>query len=796
MGKNSASDWERQYRFMIEHAPLCIHEIDRSGRLTNMNPAGVEVMGLSDKCEVVGVLFLDVVPDGDKVKVRRLLDQAFEGRVVAGDFEALTKNGPRLFSVTFTPKWAASGDVTSLVCFAQDITDSRRASRQLQTAHDQLERRIDERTAELQTVNEGLIRSEEHLRVVTDALPVCVAYADAEQRYRFNNRAYEEWFGRSRAEISGRRIKDVIGDDAYSRIRAYVEKALSGQAVSYETTLMLAGKQRYVSAEYVPHIDEHGRPLGYVALVSDITSRKAAEERLTESEARLLFALEALDGGVWDWNIETGDVYFTDSWFRMLGYEPGEVESHVRTWEGALHPDDQPAVMASLNAHFEGRAPYHSEHRMRAKNGNWIWVIDRGRVVRRDENGKPIRMTGTDVNVTDRRQADDEKRRLETQLQQTQKLESLGVLSGGIAHDFNNLLVSVMGNAELALMTLPGEASSRTYIEDVLSAGKRAARLTQQLLAYSGKGRFVVQPVDLSRLVGEMGQLLKVGVSKNVVIEYGLAENLSPVEADETQLQQVVMNLVTNASEAIGDSSGLIAIRTGAIDATTEYLTNTYLDDSLAAGRYCYAEVADTGCGMEKATVEQIFDPFYTTKFTGRGLGLAAVLGIVRGHKGAIKIDSKPSQGTTFRILFPCSEIELELPTTSSDDYGDWQGRGSILVVDDEEGVRSVAKGLLEHYGYSVMTANDGPDALEVFKQHRDEIAAVLLDLTMPGIDGVQTFRELRGACSDIKVVITSGYSEQEVESKFADERPAGFVEKPFQATKLLKAIRQALENS
>ena len=399
------------------------------------------------------------------------------------------------------------------------------------------------------------------------------------------------------------------------------------------------------------------------------------------------------------------------------------------------------------------------------------------------------------TDITERKRAEEERQKLEEKIQHAQKLESLGVLAGGIAHDFNNLLTSVMGNAELALREMPPGDPSRSYLNDIATAAEHAAQLTRQMLAYAGKGRFAVESLDLSRLVGEMAHLVEVSISKKVVFRYDLAETLASVKADPTQLRQLVMNLITNAGEAIGDGSGSVAIRTGVMEADRNYLSGTYLDEELPEGDYAYLEVADTGCGMDHATLERIFDPFFTTKFAGRGLGLAAALGIVRGHKGAVKIDSQPGRGTTFRVLFPASPKVIEDDPRPPVRTGErWRGSGVILVVDDEESVRTFVTRLLQKHGFRVVTANDGREAVEVFQSRDEEIAAVVLDLTMPRMDGEEAFRELRRLSSGVKVILTSGYSEREVTHRFAGKELAGFAQKPFRPGDLVSIVRQVLE--
>ncbi|MBT0663613.1 response regulator [Geobacter pelophilus] len=390
--------------------------------------------------------------------------------------------------------------------------------------------------------------------------------------------------------------------------------------------------------------------------------------------------------------------------------------------------------------------------------------------------------------ITTRKQAEHERNKLENKMQQTQKLESLGVLAGGIAHDFNNILTSIVGNTDLAMAHLSPESPVREKLVSIEKAATRAADLAQQMLAYSGKGKFVVESIDLNRLVEEMGHMLEVSISKKAVLRYNLARSLPAVKADATQVRQIVMNLVINASEAIGDRSGVIAISTGSLECTESYLKDVWLADPLPEGQYVFIEVADTGCGMDKETLARIFDPFFTTKFTGRGLGMAAVLGIIRGHHGAIKVYSEPGKGSNFKILLQASEQPAELCGQDPAINDTWKGSGTVLLVDDEETVRDIGSEMLQELGFKVVTATDGQEALDIYAS-RPDIVLVLLDLTMPHMDGEQCFRELRLLNPNVRVVISSGYSELEVTQKFAGKGLAGFVQKPYR----LAALREKL---
>jgi PAS domain S-box-containing protein len=397
------------------------------------------------------------------------------------------------------------------------------------------------------------------------------------------------------------------------------------------------------------------------------------------------------------------------------------------------------------------------------------------------------------VNALERQRVEEERRRIELQLLNAQKLESLGVLAGGVAHDFNNLLVAILGNLELALAELAPGSLVREQIHDAELAAQRAAELTRQMLAYSGRGKLAVEPASLSQVVEEMLHILRISISKKAALRLSLPAELPAIEADLGQLRQVVMNLVLNASEAVGDVEGVIAVSVGQTECDRAVLGACWVDDGLEPGPYVYLEVTDTGCGIPREQKSRIFDPFFTTKFTGRGLGLPAVLGIVRGHRGAIAVTSTPGKGTTFRVYFPASRRPAAAAEATVGES--WRGEGTVLLVDDEPMVRTVGKKMLERLGFDVLLADDGLQALALAEAH-PELVLILLDLTMPRLDGAGTYRELARVAPATPVVVTSGYSEQDLEGRFEGERFAGFLQKPFRIAAVTARVRAALERS
>jgi two-component system, cell cycle sensor histidine kinase and response regulator CckA len=437
-----------------------------------------------------------------------------------------------------------------------------------------------------------------------------------------------------------------------------------------------------------------------------------------------------------------------------------------------------------------------------SRAGPLLLLCRDGRATPVEDSISPIRddagaVTGVVLvfhDISERRRADQEQRLMESRIQRMQQLESLSVLAGGIAHDFNNLLTPIVGYAEMAEDQLPAGSPLRPMIQTIGQSAQHASELIQQLLAYAGKGQFLPQPVNLSSLVQEMTPLLETVVGRRGALILEPAGALPLLNGDLIQVRQVVLNLLINAAEALTDSAGRITVRTGVTRLARAQLDAALLKDDLAEGPYVYLEVIDTGSGMSPDTQLRIFDPFFTTRFTGRGLGLAAVLGIVRSHRGTIKVTSAPGQGSTFQVFFPCSVKETPPQERPAVAEQPWRGSGTILVVEDEPSILSLAQRILESAGLTVLIASNGRAGVELFRQRMNDIAGVLLDMTMPRMNGLEAFQELRQLRPDVRVLLMSGYSEEEVSERFAGLGLAGFVSKPFIPRSLLAALRRVLE--
>jgi len=651
------------------------------------------------------------------------------------------------------------------------------------------------------------------------------------------------------------------------------------------------------------------------AFARDITQRKQAEASLRESEERLELALKGAEVGLWDWRPATGELVVDGRWARMLGYTPEELEPRLTGWAALLHPDERTASLAALREHAASGRPFEMEIRMRAKSGEWRWILVRGRVVERDKDGKPLRVAGTPLDITDRKRADhllhmtqfavdhspdaaywigedggilyaneqacrmtgysreelltmsvldldpaytrenwnayvretlamhsdafetvhrakdgsrvavevalnalrfeakqyycifvrdirerkrqeEEQRLVERALQRAEHRESLAELAGGVAHDFNNLLMGILGNAELARGKSGTEAVVARHLDAIETSARRAADLARQMLAFAGRASLAAYPTDLSACVRDLLELAQAAVRKGARLEADLAAGLPLALLDSVQIGHLLLDLVSNASEALAETGGVITIRTAAIAATAEDFRDTwYADYDLAPGRYVTLTVSDNGCGMDEPTRARVFEPFFSTKFAGRGLGMPSVLGTVRAHHGAIRLDTEPGLGTVVTVFLPICPDSRQVAPTSGDRaaVAAWPSTGAVLVIDDDPAVRAIAGEALESAGFTVLYAEDGASGIEALRNAAGGVRLVLADLTMPGPDGARVARFVAETRPGVPVLLSSGYSEAEAREQLGETAIAGFLAKPYLPSELLALARRVL---
>ncbi len=646
--------------------------------------------------------------------------------------------------------------------------------------------------------------SEELLRATLDSTADGIIVVSKEGRVLTTNSRFGELWRIPEAVLSSTEHKQPLIEIALKQLedpeqfQARIAEVYDSSAESLDSIRLKDGR---AFERFSRPLIRDGEEVGRVWSFRDVTERKRADQELQDREEKYRLLAENVRDLIWTMDLDRRFTYMTPSVADILGYTPEEALNLTRDQllpptslaDGSAVHDDL-LKLEETGRRRETSRPYILEQEVKRKDGSTVPVETAVDVLRNSE-GDMVGFLGVTRDITERKRAEEKSKRLESQIRHAQKLESLGLLAGGIAHDFNNLLTSILGNADLALMRLTPESLVRDTIQQIKTSAIRAAELTNQMLAYSGKGQFVVEKIDLSQLVYEIAQLLEVSVSKNAQLKYDFASQLPAIEADPAQIRQIVMNLITNASEAIGKQGGLISIRTGVMKADRQYLTKMFIEEELPEGDYVYLTVSDNGVGMLPSDIEKIFDPFFTTKFAGRGLGLAAVLGIVRGHKGAIKVSSTPGKGTTFRVVFPATDWTAVGCSPQESLTSSRQATGTILVIDDEESVLRTTSQMLQHFRFTVVTTIDALEGIRIYRERRHNIAAVLLDMTMPQLDGEAVFREIRRVDPKAKVILMSGYTEQDATSRFVGKGLTGFIQKPFQVRQLISQLLEALRD-
>ncbi|MFT7519885.1 MAG: two-component system cell cycle sensor histidine kinase/response regulator CckA [Kiritimatiellia bacterium] len=613
------------------------------------------------------------------------------------------------------------------------------------------------------------------------------------------NPAATRVFGYSSAEAIGAHVLElIVPSDVHGLVEEIWARLLNDVGGGRSTNANMTKDGRRIQCEWynTPLVDVDGRVIGVSSLGMDVTTKHQASESLQISQARYEAAQQLANIANLDCASPGADLVGCAQLNRLLGFEPGRA-CNLDLVLACTHSEDRGRLRAALADAWSGSRRVNADFRVVRVDATVHWLRmtvqlthDGGRVPNQ------ARLIGFVQDYSERHAERTARRNLETQFLHAQKLESLGVLAGGIAHDFNNLLVAMVGNAELALSGLPDTSDSFEHIRDVLVAARRAGELTNQMLAYAGRGDFVVEYVDLNHIVAEMAQILDVSISKMVQLQQELAPGLPAIRADASQIRQIVLNLLTNASEAIGEQPGAITLRTGLLTTNARYMSTCVIEAPV--GDYIYVEVIDTGYGMDHETQARLFEPFFTTKFTGCGLGMAAVQGIVRQHGGTLKLKSKPGVGTRFQVLFPVGDQPSEAVTSlpPSRPQESVQIRGTVLVVDDEPLVLRTIKSILERAGLCVLTAQDGVEALKVHATMRDQIDMMLLDLTMPKMSGEEVYAQLQAEGHLPKVVLMSGYTKIDVASRFSGKGFCGLLHKPFSVRELLGAVEAALKVS
>lgn len=755
---------DQQFRALIENALDLIAILDREGVMLYVSPSVGRVLGYRPENLIGRNLFALVHPDDHTGTLAAFRESvAHAGSHRWGAYRFRHHDGSWRFLESDARSWLDHPELEGIVVNSRDVTESRLAE-------------------------ERLVRSERQLAAAQALAHVgSWEWEISDDQFTCSAELIRILGLESCAELDFQRFTEQLHPADRARTVKTIE-AVRRHHQPFSLTQRFVrpdGTVRTVRSYGGIVLDELGQTLRIFCACQDVTERRQQEEALRHERQFSERLIESSVDGILAFDRDFVYTLWNPGMKRLTGLGKQEVLGRnafevVPFWTDSGEDVFYRQALAGENVVAKDR-------RYRAANGDHEVFFEAYYSPLRSQIGEIIGGLGVLRDIT-------EKKQFEMQMQHAQKLETLGVLAGGIAHDFNNLLMVILGNAELAALQLPADSQSRESVGQIETAATRAADLCKQMLAYSGKGKFVVKPLDLSSLVKQMAELLEIAVAKKGTLRYELADDLPAIEADTAQIQQVVMNLITNAADAVEPGKGEVVVKARALVADAELLSRCYHDGNAPEGLYVCLEVADNGCGMDEETQARIFDPFFTTKFTGRGLGMAAVLGIIRGHRGAIHLESAPGRGTTIQVLFPPSVNAPHTFTKEAPALDSWHGAGTVLVVDDEEMVRQVAKAILESVGFQVKTAENGEEAIDVFRQSTGEIDLVLMDMTMPHMNGEEAFARLREIDPGVRVVMASGYSAHDATTHITSKNLAGFIQKPYRAAELVAKLRGLLE--
>jgi PAS domain S-box-containing protein len=769
-----------RWQMMMERSRDGIVIIDVETRgVTDVNPAFAEMLGYS-RDEMLGMH-----PWDWDLRFTREEIEAMPAKRTAGDifFETRMrcKDGTIRDVEVSSTLTEFRGEHQSF-CVCRDITERKRAEDEIR-------------------------RDKALLRCLIDSVGDLIFVKDADGVYQACNKAAEEFIGLPESEQIGKTDFDFFAGDIAEGIRERDLQILaSGREGRFEDWVTYRdGRRGLLDTVKAPFYDLDGRQLGLVGIARDITERKLAEELIRQERELCLDMVNNQPAGIYRirispreflrkgaWNNPPGTVELvSDRFCEILGIEKNVFEANPGIIIDMVHGKDRAEFARKIREANAGLIPFQWEGRL-IVGGEVLWAHFES-LPRMIANGDVL-WTGILYDITGQKEAEAEKEKLEAQNRQLQKSESLGRMAGAIAHYFNNQLEVVIGNLEMAAYELPPGAESGGRLGAAMQAAEKAAEMSGLMLTYLGQAFGKREPLDLSLACRQALSNLRTVLPGEMALETDLPLHGPVISASAIKIQQVVSNLATNAWEAVGESRGAIHLNVKTVSPGEIPQSHLFpIDWQPRDNAYACLEVADSGCGIEENDIEKLFDPFFSSKFAGRGLGLPVVLGIVRAHGGAVTVESEPGRGSKFRLFFPVSAEEIpRQPETAPQAVATERG-GTLLLVEDDPMVRSIAAAMITHLGFSVIEAKDGIDALELFRQRRDEISCVLCDLTMPRMNGWETLTALRKLAPEIPVILASGYDEAQVMEGDHPELPQLFLGKPFKQKELGDAINRAL---
>jgi PAS domain S-box-containing protein len=760
------------YRSLLETIRAFLVEIDQEGRVLYVSPGIERILGYTPG-EYVGRGGFEIVHEEERdelIERFRKLIETGEARGVI--FRDQHKNGRSVWMASSGRVYRAADGGLRVVSIVRDVSDLERA-------------------------REALRESEERFQAMAENASDLIGELDGTGKVLFMGANSRRIFGVEPEEIVGTRLGSTpLAERIHPEDRARFLDAFRRGEVARGARFDLRyshpdGRLRWLEITATSYHTRTGE-LRAVLVTRDATQRIEAEQRLRQSEERYRTVAEVTRDVITEQDADGRITYASPACEAVLGYRPEEIVG-TQAMKTLAHPDDLAEIVASFErcARSTGPTPIVGPYRVVRKDGTVRWCEGAGIAYRKADGS--LSVLGVTRDASERVRAEEESREFEQRMQSAQRLESLGILAGGVAHDFNNLLTPILGESGLALADLPPDSPVRPHLESIQKAARRAAGLTNQMLAYAGQRPIEMRSIDLSSLVHELGDLLASAGGRRSRIAYELAPELPEIRGDAAQIGQVAMNLITNAAEALGEAGGEIRVRTGTVRSPGS-AAGRHLGAELEPGDYVFLEVEDSGCGMDEAVLGRVFEPFFTTKFTGRGLGLAAALGIVRSHGGAIEIESEPGRGSRFRVLLPAVAAEPGAAAAPPETATAWSGRATVLLVDDDRGVREFAIEALERCGLRVIAAAGGSEAIDLYARRAQEIDLVVLDRTLPGTAGGDVLSAIRRIRPDAGVVLISGYAQEPEAAPAPAAAVTRYLGKPFSHEALSGEVRSALE--
>jgi PAS domain S-box-containing protein len=638
-----------------------------------------------------------------------------------------------------------------------------------------------------QRIEEALQESEKSYRALVENMQALICRFLPDGTLSFVNSAYCQYFKKTREELVGKNFFLFIPEKEQDKVRSHF-KSLTREkpVVGYEHQVLAPdGTIRWQHWTDHAIFDDNGTLQQYQSIGLDITGSKKTELALRESEERFRELAELMPETIFEVDLEGKLTFVNRNAYNYFGYTQKDLKQGLSSFDMII-PADRNRAKQNVARILRGEQNTINEYSALRKDGSTFPVMIHSAPILK--KGQPVGLRGFIIDITDRKKAEEERRKLEVQFLQAQRFEALGTLAGGIAHDFNNLLMNIQGNTSLMLFEIENAHPHYELLKNIEKQVKSGAQLTRQMLGYARRGKYNVKPVDLNQIVVESAETFG-RTRKEITIERELDQDLSSIAADEGQIEQVLLNLYVNAADAM-PGGGKLYLKT-----KNETHLNIKSDRyNPTPGRYVQLTITDTGSGMDKATLERIFDPFFTTKEMGRGtgLGLASVYGIIKSHDGYIDVESQKGQGTRIRIFLPASEKDAKDAVETGSQL--IRGSGTLLIVDDEELVLNVGVNMLEKLGYTVLAAKNGANAVDIFKAHKDEIKMVVLDIIMPDMGGGEVYDRIKAINPEVKVLLSSGYSVDGQAIELLERGCDGFMQKPFTIEELSGKITQILK--